>query len=132
MRRILNTPIILLLLILVSFSMLPSITLLKDVKAVKVRPTLPLQTTITSAVDGNNAPVQNGGTTSSNFILFTFTTSGGAPPYRYICTLDILIFKCDTAPPLSLVIWCQDHTNFRYKPLMEQVLHKRPLFLVGQ
>ena len=79
--------------------MLPSITLLKDVKAVKVRPTLPLQTTITSSVDGNNAPVQNGGTTSSNFILFTFTTSGGAPPYRYICTLDILIFTCDTAPP---------------------------------
>lgn len=38
-------------------------------------------TTITSAVDGNNAQVLNGGTSSSNSIKFTFTTTGGVAPY---------------------------------------------------
>jgi hypothetical protein len=143
MRRILTIPILLLLLILVSLSILPSITLLKEARAVTVRPTLPLQTTITSAVDGNNAPVQNGGYTLSNFILFTFTTSGGAPPYRYICTLDLLIFKCDTAPPTvsrnllsgqhTFSVQTFDEKNVDQKtPVFSWIVGPRPTLLTMQ
>ena len=40
-------------------------------------PPSPPNTTITSAIDGNGLPVQNGGSTSSNQITFQFTSSGG-------------------------------------------------------
>lgn len=56
----------------------------------------PPNTTITSAVDGNNAPVQNGGTTSSNSIKFVFTTAGGVPPYTYVCALDRTLSSCSS------------------------------------
>jgi hypothetical protein len=63
---------------------LPSGTLLKEVKA-QSKPS----TTIT-AVDGNNASVQNLGTTTSHSIIWTFTTTGGVPPYTYTCTVKDL------------------------------------------
>ena len=51
--------------------------------------TPPTKTTITSAIDGNNAPVQNGGTTSSNSITFTFTATQGSNPIAgFQCSLD--------------------------------------------
>src|SRR5438067_6176237 len=84
MRKILPITALLMLLTFVNFSMLPSGTLLRETKA----QTGPLITTITSAIDGNGATVQNGGTTTSNSIKFTFTTAGGVPPYTYVCTLE--------------------------------------------
>jgi hypothetical protein len=58
-------------------------------------------TIITTAVDGNNSPVQNGGATSSNTITFTFTFGGtpGAPS----AATGIAGFQCslDNAPPSS-------------------------------
>src|SRR5215831_17054179 len=54
---------------------------------------IPISTIIT-AVDGNNAPVQNGGTTSSTSIKFTFTTTGGVAPYTYVCAVDGAVSSC--------------------------------------
>jgi hypothetical protein len=64
--------------------------------AVSVPPLLQGTTIITSAVDGDNSPVQNGGTTTSNSITFTFAfgvTIGGTAPANtgisgFQCTLD--------------------------------------------
>jgi hypothetical protein len=61
-------------------------------------------TTLTSAVDGNNSPVQNGGTTTSNSITFTFAfggTTGVASAGT--STTRVAGFQCslDNASPVS-------------------------------
>lgn len=81
MRRTLTITALSVLFTLVSLSVLPSGTLLKEVKA-QSKPS----TTIT-AVDYNNVPIQNLGTTTSHNIIWTFTTTGGVPPYTYTCTV---------------------------------------------
>jgi hypothetical protein len=49
----------------------------------------PPDTVITSVVDGNGAIVQNGGTTFSTAIIFTFTGSAGTNPVAgFECSLD--------------------------------------------
>jgi hypothetical protein len=51
--------------------------------------TIPPDTRITSATDGNGKPVQSGGTTTSNNIRFTFTgtdNAGGVSTYQ--CSID--------------------------------------------
>jgi DNA-binding beta-propeller fold protein YncE len=51
--------------------------------------TPPTKTTISSAVDGNSAPVQNGGTTLSSSITFTFTATPGTNPIAgFQCSLN--------------------------------------------
>jgi hypothetical protein len=93
MKRIVTIPTLLVLLTLVSFSVHPYGV---SREAHAQRP--PLTVTI-SAVDGNNVPISNGGTTSSNIIKFTFTPSGGLPPYSWrICNVDGSI-SC--VPPLD-------------------------------
>jgi hypothetical protein len=79
-RRTLTISLLLVLFAVVGFSMLPSGTLLREAKA-QTTPTI----TIT-AVDGNNAPVSNGATTSSNSITFTF--SSNVPVSDFICQID--------------------------------------------
>ena len=50
---------------------------------------LPYNTTITSAVDGNNNPVSNGGSTSSTSITFTVQAPAGSNPVAgFQCSLD--------------------------------------------
>jgi hypothetical protein len=58
-------------------------------------------TTITSAVDGNSVQVPNGGTSSSNSIKFTFTTTGGVAPYTYKCILDGVSSSCTSPAAFS-------------------------------
>ena len=50
------------------------------VSVISTTPPAPPNTLITSAIDGNNNPVQNGGSTTSNRITFQVTTSGGCTP----------------------------------------------------
>src|SRR5262245_13549708 len=45
-------------------------------------------TTITSAIDGNGASVQNSGSTSSNQLTFQIAASVGIPPITFQCSLD--------------------------------------------
>jgi YVTN family beta-propeller protein len=59
----------------------------------------PTKTTITSAVDGNGAAVQNGGTTLSNSIRFTFTATPGTNPIAgFVCNIDNSPFSSCTSP----------------------------------
>jgi Ca2+-binding RTX toxin-like protein len=58
------------------------------VSVISTPPPIPPNTIITSAIDGNNNPVQNGGSTSSNQITFQLTSSGGTAPITYQCSLD--------------------------------------------
>lgn len=58
----------------------------------------PPDTTITSAMCGNGASVQNGGTTSSNQITFRFTSSGGTSPITFQCSLDNSAFSSCSSP----------------------------------
>jgi len=61
--------------------------------------TPPTKTTITSAVDGNNAPVQNGGTTTSSSIKIAFTATQGSNPIAgFQCSLDNSPFSSCTSP----------------------------------
>jgi streptogramin lyase len=61
--------------------------------------TPPTKTTITSAVDGNNAPVQNGGTTTSSSIKIGFTATQGSNPIAgFQCSLDNSPFSSCTSP----------------------------------
>jgi hypothetical protein len=61
--------------------------------------TPPTKTTITSAVNGNNAAVQNGGTTSSNSITFKFTATAGTTPIAgFQCSLDNCVFFSCSSP----------------------------------
>lgn len=55
-------------------------------------------TTITSAVDGNGAPVQNSGTTLSTSIQFTFTGTSSVGVAGFECSLDGGIFSHCTSP----------------------------------
>ena len=55
-------------------------------------------TVITSAIDGNNNPVQNGASTRSNQITFQFTNSGGTPPIISQCSLDNSAFSSCSSP----------------------------------
>ena len=49
----------------------------------------PTQTTITSAIDGNGNPVQNGGSTSSTSIKFQVTATAGTNAIAgFECSLD--------------------------------------------
>ena len=59
--------------------------------------TPPSHTIITSAVDGNNAPVQNGGTTFSKSITFT-ATAGTNPIAGFQCSLDNSPFSSCSSP----------------------------------
>jgi YVTN family beta-propeller protein len=63
------------------------------VSVISTRPPAPPNTLITSAIDGNNNPVQNGGSTSSNKITFQLTSSGGTPPITFQCSLDNSAFS---------------------------------------
>jgi YVTN family beta-propeller protein len=59
----------------------------------------PPHTTITSAVDGNNAPVQNGGTTTSSSIKIAFTATQGSNPIAgFQCSLDNSPFSSCSSP----------------------------------
>jgi YVTN family beta-propeller protein len=70
-----------------------------SVISISTAPPQPPQTTITSAMDGNNAPVQNGGSTSSNSITFTFTAMQGSNPIAgFQCSLDNSPFSSCTSP----------------------------------
>jgi hypothetical protein len=61
--------------------------------------TPPTKTTITSAVDGNNAPVQNSGTTSSSSIKIAFTAMQGSNPIAgFQCSLDNSPFSSCSSP----------------------------------
>jgi len=55
-------------------------------------------TTITSAVDGNGAPVQNSGTTLSTSIQFTFTGTSSVGVAGFECSLDGGTFSHCTSP----------------------------------
>jgi hypothetical protein len=107
MRRTLTVTALSLLFILVSLSALPSGTLLKEVKA-QSKP----NTTIT-AVDYNNVPIQNLGTTSSQYHLDIYN-------YRWRTHTHTHVQLKVTVSPLTLaflemeeVICCLDRTNFR-------------------
>ncbi len=51
--------------------------------------TPPSNTAITSAVDGNNNPVSNGGSTTSTYITFTVQATAGSNPITgFQCSLD--------------------------------------------
>jgi YVTN family beta-propeller protein len=63
------------------------------VSVISTRPPTPPNTMITSAIDGNNNPVQNAGSTSSNKITFQLTSSGGTPPITFQCSLDNSAFS---------------------------------------
>lgn len=86
---------------------------------------VPPHTTITSAVDGNNSPIQNGGTTSFNSTKFTFTaTSGTNPISGFQCSLDNTpFFNCNSpatfnnlAPgPHKFTVAAVEGRNFRYR-----------------
>src|SRR5947208_10651564 len=86
MRKILPITALLMLLTFVNFSMLPSGTLLRETKA----QTDPLITTITSAIDGNGATVQNAGTTTSNLHLQLQVVC----PHTHIYTLERAPIVC--------------------------------------
>jgi hypothetical protein len=61
--------------------------------------TPPTKTAITSAADGNNAPIQNGGTTSSNSIKIAFSATAGTNPIAgFQCSLDNSPFSSYTSP----------------------------------
>ena len=60
---------------------------------ISTTPPAPPNTLITSDIDGNNNPVQNGGSTSSNQITFQLTSSGGTPPITFNVVLIILHFQ---------------------------------------
>lgn len=85
MGRIPTIPI-LLLLIIVSFSILPSGVLLKQAQA-QAGPS-PLTIHCCTARDGNDIPVEDGGTTSSTTITIHFRIDGGDPPYSSICSVN--------------------------------------------
>lgn len=60
---------------------------------------IPPDTTITSAVEGNGAMIQNGGTTLSTSIQFIFTaTQGSNPIASFQCSLDNSPFYSCTSP----------------------------------
>jgi YVTN family beta-propeller protein len=60
---------------------------------------IPPDTTITSARDGNGATIQNGGTTLSTSIQFTFTATPGTNPIAgFECRLDNSAFSPCTSP----------------------------------
>ena len=46
-------------------------------------------TTIDSAIDGNNNPVGNGNTTSSNSITFTFSGNPSEDVDHFVCTITL-------------------------------------------
>jgi YVTN family beta-propeller protein len=58
----------------------------------------PPDTTITSVVDGNGAPVQNSGTTLSTSIQFTFTGTSSVGVAGFECSLDGSTFSPCTSP----------------------------------
>jgi YVTN family beta-propeller protein len=68
------------------------------VSVISTTPPSPPNTLITSAIDGNNNPVQNGGSTASNRITFQFTASGGTPPITFECSLDNSAFLSCASP----------------------------------
>jgi len=62
---------------------------------------IPPDTTITSAVDGNGATLQSGGTSSSNSVTFTFTATAGTNPIAgFQCSLDNGAFSSCTSPTI--------------------------------
>ena len=64
----------------------------------------PTQTTITSAIDGNGNPVQNGGSTNSRSITFQVTATAGTSPIAgFKCNLDGGAFDtCATTNPATI------------------------------
>ena len=64
----------------------------------------PTHTTITSAVDGNENPVQNDGSTVSTSITFHVTATAGTNPIAgFECSLDQAIFTtCATTNPATI------------------------------
>lgn len=81
------------------------------ISVISTTPPSPLNTLITSAIDGNNNPVQNGGSTASNRITFQFTASGGTPPITFECSLDNYAFSSCASPiTYSKLIIGYDHT----------------------
>ena len=63
--------------------------------------TTPPDTTVTSAVDGNGAPVANGGSTPSTSITFTFTGTDNVGVTGFECSLDDAVFSACTSPKSS-------------------------------
>jgi hypothetical protein len=61
--------------------------------------TPPSHTTITSAVDGNGAIIQNGGTTASSSVKMAFTAMQGSSPIAgFQCSLDNSPFSSCNSP----------------------------------
>ena len=64
-------------------------TLGNTVSVISTTPPAPPNTLITSAIDGNNNPVQNGGSTVSRSITFQFSAAPGSNPIAgFECSLD--------------------------------------------
>ncbi|HEY7080890.1 MAG TPA: YncE family protein, partial [Nitrososphaeraceae archaeon] len=81
-----------------------------NVSVIGPTPTPPPQITITSAIDGNNNPVANLSSTSSNQITFQFTASGGTPPIRFECSLDNSAFSSCSNPVTYTNLAVGQHT----------------------
>jgi hypothetical protein len=74
-------------------------------------PPIPPDTTITSAVDGNGATIQNGGTTVSTSIHFTFTATAGTNPIAsFECSLDNSAFSSCSSPATLTNLAAGKHT----------------------
>jgi hypothetical protein len=59
---------------------------------------IPPDTAITSAVDGNGAAVQNGGTTVSRSIQIAFTSTDNIAVAGFQCSIDDLAaFACNSS-----------------------------------
>lgn len=71
----------------------------------------PPYTTITSAVGGNGATIQSGGTTFSTAIKFTFTGSAGTNPISgFECSLDNGAFSSCSSPTTLTNLTIGSHT----------------------
>jgi parallel beta-helix repeat protein len=74
----------------------------------------PPDTTITSAVDGNNNAVANGGSTSSTSITFNFTGTDNISLTGFECSLDGAPFALCTSPKTFTGLASGSH-NFRVR-----------------
>lgn len=69
-----------------------------DTVYITVQDTTPPDTTITSATDGNGAPVTNGGSTVSTSMAFGFTGTDAVGVASFQCSLDGAAFTSCTSP----------------------------------
>jgi YVTN family beta-propeller protein len=69
------------------------------ISTVPAADTIPPDTAITSAVDGNGATIQNGGATVSNSIQIAFTGTDNTAVAGFQCSIDgLATFACNSSP----------------------------------